>query len=190
MSLTQRILREKRRFIAPLTIAILANVVAYAVVVFPLGRQVAAAEQQMRTAREGLRRARAEFQQAKATVTGKQQADASLRQFYQDVLPASSSAAQRVTYLRLAQLARAADVRLERGANSISQEKDSTLSKLSTSYTLSGEYEDVRQFIYSLETAPEFVVLENVTLSSDQQAGRGLAVQIEIATYFRSADGR
>jgi type IV pilus assembly protein PilO len=105
------------------------------------------------------------------------------------VLPATASAAQRLTYLRLAQLARDANVRLERGSNSIKREKNSTLSKVSTDYMLTGDYRDVRRFIYSLETAPEFVVLENVALSSDQQAEHGLSVQIDVATYFRSDDG-
>lgn len=189
MTITQRIFQEKRRLILPLVIAVIANIVAYAVIVFPLGRQVEAAEQEMQDQRDVLRRARQDFELARATVTGKQQADTSLRQFYTDVLPPTSSAAQRVTYLRLAQLARDANVHLERGANAISHEKNSSLSKVSTSYTLSGEYRDVRAFIYSLETAPEFVVLENVALSSDQQSQRGLSVQIEVATYFRSSDG-
>jgi Tfp pilus assembly protein PilO len=189
VTLTQRILREKRPLILPLVIVIVVNVIAYAVVVFPLGRQVSAAEQDMRDARDTLRQARQNFQSARATVAGKQQADVSLRQFYTDVLPPTASAAQRVTYLRLAQLARGANVHLERGANAIVREKNSNLSKVSTSYTLSGEYRDVRQFIYSLETAPEFVVLENVSLTSDAQSERGLSVQIDIATYFRSSDG-
>lgn len=189
MTITERILQDKRRLIMPLVVAIVANVIAYAVVVFPLGRQVSAAEQETQNQRELLRRARQDFELARSTVAGKQQADVSLQQFYNEVLPATASAAQRVTYLRLAQLARDANVHLERGANAIVHEKNSTLSKVSTSYTLSGEYRDVRAFIYSLETAPEFVVLENVTLSSDQQSQRGLSVQIDIATYFRSADG-
>jgi Tfp pilus assembly protein PilO len=189
VTITQRIFQEKRRLILPLVIAIVVNVIIYAVAVFPLGRQVSAAEQEMQNQRETLRRARQDFDVARATVTGKQLADVSLRQFYTDVLPPTASAAQRVTYLRLAQLARDANVHLERGANGITREKNSTLSKLSTSYTLSGEYRDVRAFIYSLETAPEFVVLENVSLSNDQQSQRGLSVQIDVATYFRSTDG-
>ena len=189
MTVTERIFREKRRLIVPLVVVVAINVIAYAVVVFPLGRQVAAAEQDRDYTREMLGRARQDFQTARATVTGKQQADLSLRQFYTDVLPPTASAAQRVTYLRLAQLARDANVRLERGSNAIDHVKNSGLSKLSTRYTLTGEYRDVRAFIYSLETAPEFVVLENVSLSSDQQSQHGLSVAIDVATYFRSTDG-
>jgi type IV pilus assembly protein PilO len=189
VTLNERIFREKRHLILPLVIAIAANVVAYAVVVFPLGRQVRGAEDEMRYERDLVQQARREYDAARATVAGKQEADVSLRQFYSDVLPATASAAQRLTYLRLAQLARDANVRLERGSNSIKREKNSTLSKVSTDYMLTGDYRDVRRFIYSLETAPEFVVLENVALSSDQQAEHGLSVQIDVATYFRSDDG-
>jgi hypothetical protein len=91
----------------------------------------------------------------------------------------------------LAQLAKQANVRLEHGANAVSHEKGSRLSKLTTTYTLTGDYRDVRRFIYSLETAPEFVVLENIELTSageQAQSGRSLAVNLDIATYFRTDD--
>lgn len=189
MTLNERIFREKRHLIVPLLVAAAVNVVAYAVVVFPLGRQARNDEEEMRYEHGVVEQARREYDAARATVTGKQQADVSLRQFYSDVLPPSASAAQRVTLLRLAQLARDANVRLERGSNSVKREKNSALSKLSTDYLLSGDYRDVRAFIYSLETAPEFVVLENVSLSSDQQPEHALSVQIDVATYFRSSDG-
>ena len=185
-----RVLTEKRRIVVPLVIAVLANVLLYAVVVFPLGRQVASAETEANAERDLLNRARQDHRAAKATVTGKQQADAALQKFYKDVLPVSDSAARRLTYTRLSQLAEQANVRLEQGANILTQEKDSTLMKSTTSYTLAGDYRDVRRFIYSLETTPEFVVLENVALTSpgEQAAGRGLAMRLEIATYFRSVN--
>jgi len=185
----QRVLREKRRLIVPLVVALVANVVLYVAVVFPLGRQAAAAGQAARDTRETLQRARLDFQAARAIVQGKQQADVALQKFYKDVLPPDPSTARRITYLRLAQLAREANVRLERGANDVKREKGSTLSRLTTSYTLAGDYGDVRRFIYSLETAPEFIVLDNVALSSQEQGQRGLAVVIDLATYFRSANG-
>ena len=58
-------------------------------------------------------------------------------------------------------------------------------------YTLSGDYRDIRRFIYALETAPQFVVLERVGLtgSNDAQAqSRGVAMTIDMATYFRTGD--
>ena len=183
-----RVLAEKRRLVVPLALAIVANVLLYAVVVFPLGRQVASAHAEANTQHDLLNKARQDHRAAKATVTGKQQADAALQKFYKDVLPPSASAARTLTYARLSQLAEQANVRLEQGANTVDREKDSTLAKSTTTYTLTGDYRDVRRFIYALETTPEFVILENVTLTSpgEQAAGRSLAMRLEIATYYRS----
>jgi hypothetical protein len=185
---TKRIMAEKRRLIVPLMLAIVANVLLYALVVFPLGRQVVSAEAEAGVQRDQLTRARQDALSAKATVTGKQQADVALQTFYKDVLPASSAAARKLTFTRLAQLAKQANVQLETGTNTLTPLKGSQLSKLTTSYTLTGDYRDVRKFIYSLETAPEFIVLENVALASalGEQRPRALAMDLEIATYFRS----
>jgi type IV pilus assembly protein PilO len=183
-----RVLSEKRRIVVPLGIAILANVLLYAVVVFPLGRQVVSAEAEANRQHDLLNKARVDHRAARATVTGKQQADAALQQFYKAVLPPSASAARTLTYARLSQLAEQTAVRLEQGANTVDREKGSALAKSTTSYTLSGDYRNVRRFIYALETTPEFVILENVTLNSpgEQAAGRDLAMRLEIATYYRS----
>ncbi|NUR54053.1 MAG: hypothetical protein HOQ29_06380 [Acidobacteria bacterium] len=189
MTPVRRILADKRRLIVPLVIAAIACALLYVVVVFPLGRQVASAEQQEQQARADLVRARQEHQAARALVQGKQLADASLRKFYKEVLPFDASDARRLTYLKLSQLARAANVRLESGQNTYSREKKSHLAKVTTTYTLSGEYRDVRKFIYALETAPEFMVLENIGLSSaEQQARSGLAVKLDVATYYHVAN--
>jgi hypothetical protein len=191
MSVWQRIVAEKRHLILPLAIGIVVNLVLYVVVVVPLGRQVASREREERVAREQLVKARQDYNSAKATVTGKQQAVSALQKFYKDVLPADQSVAQRLTFTRLADLARQANVKLEHGTNAVTREKGSVLSKLTTRYTLTGNYPDVRRFIYSLETAPEFIVLENIGLSSsnDQQTGRAVAMTLDIATYFRTGNG-
>ena len=86
--------------------------------------------------RDQLTRARQDFLSAKATVTGKQQADAALQTFYKDVLPGDSAAARKLTFTRLAQLAKQANVQLEHGTNTRDALKGSQLSKLTTSYTL------------------------------------------------------
>jgi hypothetical protein len=48
----------------------------------------------------------------------------------------------------------------------------------------------VRKFIYSLETAPEFIVLENIGLTSTsvETQSKSLAMVLEIATYYRSGN--
>ncbi|HEX4567843.1 MAG TPA: GspMb/PilO family protein, partial [Vicinamibacterales bacterium] len=119
-----------------------------------------------------------------------EQADAALQKFYKDVLPSDQSIARRLTFTKLAELAKQANVKLDHGTNETAREKSSSLSKLTTRYTLTGNYPDVRRFIYSLETAPEFIVLENIGLSSsaDTQTARGVAMTLEIATYFRTTN--
>jgi hypothetical protein len=185
-----RVLAEKRGIVLPLALAIIANVLLYALVVFPLRRQVSSAEEEAKVQHELLNQARADYAAAKATVAGKQQADVALERFYKDVLPMSQSTARTLTYTRLTQLAKQANVRLESGNNSTEHAKGSALSKITTTYTLTGDYRNVRRFIYSLETTPEFLVLESVALTSpgDASQGRGLAVLLDIATYFRSGN--
>jgi Tfp pilus assembly protein PilO len=189
MIIWRRALAEKRRIILPPVIGMIVVVALYVAVVFPLSHQVAATEHEERTSRDELVKARQDYNNAKATVTGKHQADAALQMFYKDTLPADKSVAQRLTFTRLADLAKQSNVKLEHGTNEVSREKGSSLSKLTTRYTLTGDYRDVRHFIYALETAPEFMVLENIglTSASDQQS-RSVAMNLEIATYFRSGN--
>ncbi len=191
-TLLQRILSEKRAILLPLLLLAIANVVLYVVVVFPLSRQVVNAESEATLQHQQLNAARFDLKAAKATVTGKAQADSALQQFYKEVLPADQSSALRVTYTRLAKLAHESNVKLEHGTNSVSREKGSSLSKLTTTYTLSGDYRNVRKFIYAIETAPEFIVIENIALTSSgeqQQQKSGLAMTLDIATYFRMGNG-
>ena len=186
-----RVMTDKRRLVVPLALGIIVTVLLYALVVFPLGRQVRSGESEARLQHDQLYRAQADYKLAKATVTGKQQADSALQKFYKDVLPVSAGVARKLTYARLAQLAKQANVSLEHGSNAVKHEKGSELSKLTTTYTLSGDYRNVRRFIYALETAPEFIVLENVGLTSssgEQAQNRALSMTLEIATYFRSGD--
>ena len=124
MTIWQRALIDKRRIVYPLAFGIIATVVVYAVAVFPLERKVISTEQEERTARDELVRARQDYNNAKATVSGKKQADVALQKFYKDVLPTDPSVARRLTFTRLAELAQKANVKLEHGTNEIVREKE------------------------------------------------------------------
>src|SRR5437016_8062078 len=110
-TLMQRVMREHRRAFVPLAIALAANVVLYAAVVYPLSQRVANIEQRDRTAEEQLQAAQRDYQQARGTLTGKDRAAAELATFYNDVLPSDLSGARRLTHLRLAQLARESNLK-------------------------------------------------------------------------------
>jgi len=119
-------------------------------------------------------------------VTGKAAADEELKNFYGAVLPPDQSAARRITYLNIFQLAKKSNVNYERAAVDVSQDRDSTLGKLTTTVTLSGQYREIRHFIYNLETAPEFLVIENVALSQGSDTSSALNVTLKVATYYQA----
>lgn len=185
-----RVFEEKRRLIWPLGIALLINAGVYAVVVYPLSKKVAGGEAAARASASALAEARRDHTAARATVTGKGQADKELQKFYGEVLPANVSGARRITFLRIEQLAAQAGLHLERETSAAQPQRDSPLVKFTYTAALSGEYRNIRRFIHALETAPEFLVLENVQLSQTDTDSRDLDVTVQIATYYRAgADG-
>jgi Tfp pilus assembly protein PilO len=185
----RRVLAEKRSLIIPLVIAVVVNVALYALVVYPLSNKVAGGEQAAQASSSALQAATRDYAAAKATVAGKGQADEELRKFYSDVLPPDISGARRITFLRMEQLARQCSLRLERETSDPKPERDSQLVKFTYTASLSGEYRNIRRFIHELETAPEFLVLENVELSQSETENRGLNVNVQIATYYRTTNG-
>ena len=67
------------------------------------------------------------------------------------------------------------------------QERGSELGKLTATATLVGDYRNIRSFIHQIETAPDFMVLENVALSQGSEREQGLNVTVKVATYFRES---
>src|SRR3954471_22683729 len=181
-----RIFQEKRALIWPVLAALVVNVVVYAIVVYPLSQKVAGGEQAAQASAAALAAARRDYAAARATVSGKSQADVELQKFYGDVLPPDLGGARRITFLRIEQLATQAGLRLERETSSPQLQRESQLAKFTYTAALSGEYKNIRRFIHELETAPEFLVLENVQLSQNETESRGINVTVQIATYYRT----
>jgi len=181
-----RVFTEKRSLIVPLMIAVIANVALYLIVVYPLSQKVAGGEQAAKASSAALDAAKRDYAAARATVAGKSQADEELRKFYSEVLPPDIGGARRITFLRMEQLARQCGLRLERETSDPKPERDSQLVKFTYTASLSGEYRNIRRFIHELETAPEFLVLENVQLSQSETEKSGLNVSVQIATYYRA----
>jgi Tfp pilus assembly protein PilO len=186
MTPTRRIFEEKRRYIYPIVGALLLNIVLLAVVVYPLSKKVENGEQAAQQAQLAHAAANKDFQAARATVSGKASADGELKKFYSAVLPTDMSQARR-TMFKVSELARNANLNRGRGAQKESHERDSALGKLTNDLTLTGQYPDIRQFIYDLETSPEFLVIEHVGLSSQGTDGGGaLRLDVRVATYYRA----
>jgi Tfp pilus assembly protein PilO len=187
MPLVRRASAEHRRLLIGLGVALSANVLIYALMVYPLSQRVATSAEREQAAEQALAVARDEHTQASGTLTGKSRASAELATFYKDVLPQDLSGARRLTYLRLARLAREANLDYERASYAPTVETGSTLTRLQIRMVLTGTYPDMRTFIYQLETAPEFVVIDNVQLAEGADGGESLVVTLDLSTYYRDA---
>lgn len=187
-TLMRRAVAEHRRVVLPLVAVFVLNVVVYAVGVYPLAQRVANIAQRDRAAEQELAQARREHAAAKGALTGKERATVELATFYRDVLPADLAGARRLTYLRLNQLAREAGLRVNSLDIDRKPEKDSTLERLEISLELEGGYDAIRAFVYQLDTAPEFVVIDDVSLS-DQASGdeRAHELSMRLSTFYSKA---
>jgi hypothetical protein len=183
-SLVRRIFREKRGLILPILVGAIVNVLIWALVVYPLGVKSAGAATRAANAATSLAAAERDYAAARALVEGKSRAEHELTTFYGKVLPADQMAAVQLTYVPLPNIARKANVRVVgRRWTPDPVNKDSRLGRLHIVASLQGEYEAFRQFIYELETAPEFVIIDDVTLLQGE-VGKPLTFTLELSTYY------
>jgi len=188
-ALFQRVMREHRRIVLPLAIALGVNVIVYGAVVYPLSQRVANIEQRDRTAEEQLLAAQRDHAQATGTLTGKDRAAAELATFYKDVLPSNLAGARRLTHLRLAQLARESNLKFLNATFEPLEPRGRTLTQLKIQMALAGSYSDMRAFIHELESSPEFVVIDNIELGQGADGGP-LGVTLHLSTYYRETERR
>ncbi|MSO82669.1 MAG: hypothetical protein EXQ53_05185 [Acidobacteria bacterium] len=184
-SLLRRAAAEHRPLMVVLAVAFAVNALVYALLVYPLSQRVANVEQRDQEAEQALAQAQAEHAQASGMLTGKALASAELATFYKDVLPQELAGARRLTYLRLARLARESKLQYQRASYEPTVDTKSTLTRLQIQMVLSGPYADMRDFIYQLETAPEFVVIDNVQLAEGSDGAGSLVVTLDLSTYYR-----
>jgi len=191
VTLWQRILKEKRPMIVGLAVAIVANVAVYAFAVYPLAVKSANAAERADAAAKERQVAEKDFAAARDLINGKSRADRELATFYGEVLPADETAARRLTYTPVVNIANKASVKfLARSADTdLKQAKKTGLGRLHTRIQFQCDYESFRAYIYELESAPEFIIIDDVTLAQTDPA-KPLALTLEMSTYFRaSSDG-
>jgi hypothetical protein len=182
-----RIAADHRRWLWPVAIVLAINVVVLVAVVLPLQRSVEAGSSEAAASAEALREAAADLSLAEATRDGQSQAAKDLDRFYGEVLPSGFAAARRITHVKLAQMAREHDVAFQRGQTSPEALRDSTLERLRVSCSLAGDWDDIRQLIYDIETGPDFLVIDNVGLSEGSEPNAPLSLELQLSTYYRVA---
>lgn len=185
MTLWKRVLAEKRLLIIPLALGAIVNVAAYGLIVYPLSVKSAGAADRAASAAHARNEADTDFTAARGLVAGKSRADQELLTFYEKVLPADQPAARRLEYTMLPALARKTNVRfLERRVEPEPVPRDARFGRLHIRTALTGDYESFRQFLYELETSPEFIIIDTVALAQNDPA-KPLALTLELSTYYR-----
>jgi Tfp pilus assembly protein PilO len=187
MSLWRRVYQERRAVMLPLVIFLVASAIVLGVVVLPLAQNVSTLEADAQNASTNLIRARFKDKQAKDALGSKDRADEELKKFYAEILPTAGAGARRViAFLR----ATADQNGVQFNSSNLDQKPvdDSQLMRVTGNVTLTGTYANMRKFLYVVETAEEFVVVESVGLKqeSDTRAGAAgrLEVNLDVATYY------
>ena len=185
MPLWKRILVEKRALVIPLVLGVIVNIAAYGLWVYPLGVKSAGAADRAAAAATALQTAERGLAAARELVLGKSRADQELSTFFDKVLPADLSSARRLTYATLPSLAKRTNVRmLDRRFEITPLEKNARLGLLKVHTAWQCDYESFRQFIYALESASPFVIIDDVALAQSDPT-KPLTLILELSTYYR-----
>src|SRR5262245_32599566 len=152
----RRIFDDKRRLFIPVMAGLALNIVLSALVVYPLSARARRTAQRQEAAAQELLVAERDDAAARGIVQGRDRTDSALRAFYKDILPASLASARDITYLRLAEIADQHDIRINRRSTDTASTRQGSLARLQITMVLEGNYENIRQFIYQLESGSDF----------------------------------
>ena len=181
----KRIFQEKRRVTIPVLAGLVLNLALYAGVVFPLSARVRSVEAQAQTSLQQLQAAQRENGETRNLAQGRDRTSAALQSFYKDVLPPNFAQARGAAYLRLTQLAEQHNLEWSGRQATKEFEKGSSLERMHMSMTLRGEYDDIRRFIYQIESGTDFIVIDSIALRQGLEPGSALAFELDLSTYYR-----
>jgi hypothetical protein len=186
MKLIGRIFSERRAVMVPLALFLLANIGVLLGVVWPMQRAANGADEARYQATMSLAAARKVETDWKAKRNSKDRADLELRRFYSEILPVNFRGAVNVANFFLQGVAADSKLVLRSGQWEPEAIKGSRLTKVSGTVTLLGDYANIRRFLYDVETAQEFVVIERVELSeaNSTQNDNRLELTLAVATYY------
>lgn len=186
MKLFGRIFGERRTVMVPLALFLLANIGVLVGVVWPMQRAVNGADEARYQATMNLAAARKAETDSKAKRSSKDRADLELRRFYSEILPVNFGGAVNVANFFLQGVATESKLLLRSGSWEPEPIKGSRLTKVSGTVTLLGDYANIRRFLYEVETAQEFVVIERVELSEANSTlnDNTLELTLAVATYY------
>jgi Tfp pilus assembly protein PilO len=185
MRLVRRVVQEHQKAVVLIAAGFILNVMLYVMAVRPLNQSVATIEQRTLAAEQARTAAQAEFSRANGTLTGKDRATKELDTFYSKVLAQDLSGARRLTYGRVQRLAQESRLAYQGSRYEPVEARESTLTKLKVNVELTGSYPNLRSFIHAIESSPQFVVIENISLAEGTNEG-SLRLAMDLSTYYRS----
>jgi hypothetical protein len=185
----RRAFEENRGLVIPVAAGLALNVVLYLAVVYPLSARVKSTDQRQTSAASELAAAQRDDQAARALLQGRDRTDSALKTFYHDVLPSSLASANRITNLRLAQLAEQFNLHYSHRSAEPETNPQGPLRRLRINTVLEGDYENVRRFIYQLESGQDFIVIDSVTLGQGSDAGSSLQLSLSLSTFYQPEHG-
>jgi hypothetical protein len=184
------VLEEKRRLTIPVVGGLVLNLALFAGVVLPLSARTRAAESQARAAAQQLQAAEREDADARNTAQRRDRTTTALKTFYKDVLPVDQTQARGATFLRMSQLAEQHNLEQLGRKSDVEYDKESSLARVRISTSLRGEYDDIRRFIYEIESGTDFIVIDSIALRQGVDPGSPLTLELNLSTYYRrGADG-
>jgi len=187
MSLAKRIFTERRRVVLPLIIFLAVNVIVLAAVVYPLQQSLEGADAARTKAELDLAKARKDLKDVTDQHNSKKRADVELKKFYSEILPKSFAEARNLANFWLGGIAEQSRLTYRAGQYESEEVRGSSLMRFKGEVTLVGNYADIRRFLYEVETAQEFLVIERVALSQPgaaQGGGQQLELALSVVTYF------
>ena len=185
MTLWKRILVEKRVVVIPLALGHLANIAVYALVVYPLGVKSAGAEDRAAAAAQALQAAERDLAAARDLVAGQDARRAGAVDLLRQGA-AGRSAVRAAADLRDAAGAGAQEQRqVHRSPPGSRADQERRAARLAQDrHGWQGDYGSVRRFIYELESAPAFVIIDDVTLAQTDPT-KPLTLSLQLSTYYR-----
>ena len=184
----RRMVAEKRMLVGLVAIGLIADAGLYGLAVYPWMLKVDVAERRATAAAAGLEAARQRFDSIRLATDSRIRTETELHAFHREILPRDLAGARSLTLSRLAALADDHDLLMERRASAPEREEDSSLARLQVSMLLSGGYRDIRRFIHAIETAPEFLIIEQIVLSQGDEEEAGEILELGLSTYYWQGD--
>jgi Tfp pilus assembly protein PilO len=185
----RRIFDEKRRLMLPVLAGLGLSILLFVGVVYPLSVRVRSTEARALAAEQALQAAQREDAEARGVAEGRDRTDAALTAFYKDVLPPNMAEARQATFLRLTQLAEQHNLQHSRRDTAVESGKVVSVDRMRITMTLQGSYEDIRRFIYQVESGADFIVIDSVALRQGVEAGAPLTLDLTLSTYYRAGSG-